>query len=132
MKWMLLGNFIFVALVFLSQACQSEPFAQGQYIYEVRCSNCHLADGRGLGKEIPSLHKPIANPSFWSCIIRNGQSNIVEQNGVRYTRNMPANTDLTAADITNLINYIQNEWVEESRFVALDSVNMWLENCEED
>lgn len=126
---MLLGNFIFVSILFVSQACQSEPFAQGKYIYEVRCNNCHLQDGRGLGKEIPSLHKPVSNPSYWSCIIRHGQSNTIEQNGVTYVRKMPANEDLTAADITNLLNYIQNEWVENSRFVALDSVNLWIENC---
>ncbi len=131
MKWILLGNLFFLALILLFQSCGSEPYAQGRYIYEVRCSNCHLEDGRGLGKEIPSLHKSKAAPSYWSCIIRYGQTNTIEQNGVKYIRNMPANEDLTAADITNLVNYIQSEWVEESQFVALDSVNRWLENCPE-
>jgi len=129
MKWILWISLLSVGMYMVLQGCQGDSFAQGRYIYEVKCSNCHLSTGKGLGKEIPSLHKAVGNPSYWSCLIRNGKMDTLEQGGVTYVRKMPANPDLTAADISNVINFIQHEWVDKSSFVALDSVNQWLEDC---
>jgi len=110
--------------------CQSEPFSQGKRLYEVKCSNCHLSSGQGLGKEIPSLHKDVAQAAYWSCLIRHGKSEVIHQDGVSYARQMPSNPDLNAAEIANLINYIQSKWVKKSEFVGLDSVNVWLNKCQ--
>lgn len=130
MKLSWIASIIFLLNVWFWQRCQNEPFAQGKYIYEVKCSNCHLSDGKGLGKEIPSLHHASADPAYWSCIIRHGKVNIIEQDGVRYKRQMPENPELSPADISNVINYIQNQWVEEYDYVGLDSINIWLDQCQ--
>jgi len=130
MKWSLVASALLFFLLIIGESCQNEPFPQGKYIYEAQCSNCHLDNGLGLGKEIPSLRKSTTSPAYWSCIIRNGRINIIEQDGVRYKRQMPANPNLSAPDISNVINYIQSKWVDESKFVGLDSINIWLEECE--
>ena len=113
-------------------ACQTESFSQGKYLYEVHCQNCHLENGQGLGQEIPSLRASVSEPKKWACLIRNGKSEIVSKDGVSYRRVMPANPQLSVAEINNILNYIQDKWVEKSKFVAPDSVLVWLEYCQND
>lgn len=110
-------------------ACQKEPFSQGKYLYEVHCQNCHMKNGQGLGQEIPSLRAAVSKPKKWACLIRHGKTEMVSKDGVSYRRVMPANPQLSVAEINNILNYIQNQWVEKSEFAALDSVLIWLDNC---
>jgi len=112
-------------------SCSIDPYPHGKRIYNDQCASCHMTDGSGLGKEIPSLQRKISNPGLWACYIRNGIVKERVQQGVTYTARMPAHPQLNASEIANVINFIQSRWVEESRFIRLDSVNIWLRECNE-
>ena len=117
----------YVVLCVLIFSCQPDPYRQGRVLYEVHCSNCHMEDGSGLSKLIPSLAQTeviMSDPSLLVCLIRKGLPRNAATN-----QQMPPNTILNDVEITNLINYLRNLYLPEAAAVKVIDVSKHLEEC---
>ena len=119
-----LTGFLFLILIIFGSCLSfdSNPYKQGKLLYEANCQNCHQADGQALAGLIPPLAGSdylIINKDKLACIIRNGLDGEIIVNGVSYNQPMPANTLLTEIQISNIINYINNEWGNKNEGVLI-------------
>lgn len=117
-------------------AADQQKFAkymiQGKILYTAHCSNCHQADGSGLGKLIPPLAGAdylLADANRTVCIIKNGISGEIEVNGTTYNQAMPALGELTNLEIGMLSTFVYNSWGHEKGLVYADSVAKALHIC---
>lgn len=125
---------IFVILITVI-SCSENPYPQGKELYNSYCANCHMDSGEGLEDLMPPLKSSDylkQFPNRVACMIRYGNEGTVVVNGKEYSGLMPANPELTATQITNIINYINNAWGNSFGFTQPDSVLSWLEECEEE
>jgi mono/diheme cytochrome c family protein len=113
-------------------ACQSQPFKQGERLYQYHCANCHMDDGSGLEGMIP----PLAGSDFLEkyperipCIIRYGLADTIVVNGKTYSQEMEGIPDLNEYEIANILNYINHRWTEEQNFLPVPEIQKALENC---
>lgn len=119
-------------LFLLAISCQQEPYQQGKNLYTKHCESCHMADGTGLGGNIP----PLAQADYLeqqqdqlACIIRHGMEGAIEVNGKTYTEAMPGVEALSEFQIANIINYINHAWGNDYGFVKVEDIRAELENC---
>ena len=96
----------------LLPSCFAEDRNQGKTLYVNNCSGCHGEQGQGLGRLVP----PLAGADYLArhryelpCLIRHGMNHPIVVNGVPYQQVMPGDS-LSAARITNLLNYVENHW----------------------
>ena len=115
------------------QACNRNPYTDGQALYKQYCSNCHMDDGTGLGTLIP----PLAGADFLKnadlgviCIIKHGISGKMIVNDIEYDNIMPANSKLSEVEVANIANYIHNAWGNQREFISLDQVKKILSQCQ--
>lgn len=109
-------------------------YHEGAQLYQQHCSNCHMDDGEGL----EALYPPLAN-SDWlkmvdvgaACMVRNGLEGAIVVNGVEYGMAMPAQKQLSAVEITNILNYIHNAWGNKRDYISLSEVEKALNECAE-
>ncbi len=122
----LLGGIPFT-LLYTSKG--SNPSKQ---LYQANCASCHMDQGEGLKKLIPPLAEAdyLAQTEKLACIIRNGMEGEVIVNGVSYNQPMPSNETLSEIEITNLINYIRNEWGNKHPYLSPQEVKKHLEECD--
>ncbi len=120
-----------VSAILLVQ-CQTQPYKQGQWLYNEYCSNCHMENGQGLAGLIP----PLAQADYLAeynlqtaCTIRYGLADTIQVNGKTYAQPMAGIERLNAVEITNIINYINQAWGNELGYVSLESVESQLEKC---
>lgn len=117
---------IIVIGAILIGACAQEPYVQGKQIYEAYCSNCHMADGRGLGALYPNLENSAylnGMQDQLACLIYNG----VQSNKL-VTIAMPAHYNIKPAAMTNLINFLSYRWGNKS-VLTLQEINDQLDQC---
>ena len=119
-------------LLFVTAACDREPYPQGKNLYAVHCANCHMADGTGLGGNIP----PLAGADYLrdrqemiACLIRHGSMDTVTVNGTVYDAPMPGVPRLSEFQIANIINYVNHAWGNDYGFVTVEPIRRRLENC---
>ncbi len=106
--------------------CQQLSYEQGQRIYESRCSNCHMVDGSGLSAMYPNLQTSelIKNGGAkLACVILNGKKSSIMSNLV-----MPANHDLSSAELSNLLNYLHHTWGSQKAEVPND-IRRYMDEC---
>ncbi|MGB0525920.1 MAG: c-type cytochrome [Flammeovirgaceae bacterium] len=131
-----LGKLVWVALLGLIPLAMLY-FSKGEnksaQLYQQHCANCHMDDGKGL----KNLYPPLAGADYLlkheamlPCIIKHGVQGEMIVNGKQYNMAMPGNKSLSDVDITNLINYIRNEWGNEHPHIPLNQVKQILEKCE--
>ena len=114
-------------------SCGGPSYQQGQYLYQANCSSCHMDDGSGLGKNIPSLvnAESIAdNRLQLPCIIRKGINADQIKDEDDYQGAMPAFPKLTEAEVNNIISYLLNEWNKDVPLLNAKEVKDALDNCE--
>lgn len=114
-------------------SCNSHPYEQGKRIYKAKCSNCHMNDGSGLGELIPPLAASDwlrDNQDLLACAITKGIAMPITVNGTIYRENMKG-IKLTDVELTNLINYINNEWGNQYGEVLLKDIKEKLSECGE-
>lgn len=110
----------------LNSSCEQEKFVQGKRIYQINCANCHMENGKGLGKMYPDITESAylkADKKSLACLIRLGKSGNVLSNVV-----MPANKELTEAGMNNLINYLLHTWGDGS-VSNVNELKESLQNC---
>ncbi len=107
---------------------------QGAKVYATYCSNCHQQDGKGLA----SLYPPLAGSDYLlenlpraACIIKNGQSNAIEVNGVKYNQMMPANP-ISNLEVAEVLTFIGNAWGNTAGLIGVKYVDKWMDDCKED
>ena len=99
-------------MLLLSIGC-AQTYPQGENLYITYCANCHMADGSGLERLIPTLRNAdylTLHADKVPCIIRNGNDTAILVDGILYTEPMPSFTNLNAVEISNIINYIHTSW----------------------
>lgn len=113
-------------------SCQSGSFKQGERLYKENCAGCHQENGQGLGK----LYPPIRSADYWKknqkhlpCIIRYGMSDTIKVNGVLYGEEMKGLPHLSNAEISNIINYINQSWYEGIPVLQIKELKQQLKNC---
>lgn len=115
--------YLLICILLTFVACQND-FDQGQRIYEARCGNCHMSDGSGLGDAIPPLNKEKLERLGLdvTCTILNGRPG-------GETVAMPANKDLTEAELTNLLNYLRSNFINDGETYTPLQVRQSTEAC---
>jgi len=109
-----------VAWVVVALSSCGNPYVQGERIYYVLCSNCHMEDGSGLGKLIPALTEEkltLDQPERLICLLRNG----LPRNPLT-NQQMPAQPALSVTEMTNLINYLGYVHAGRRQSITLDQV----------
>ena len=119
-------------LLLITHSCEQEPYQQGKNLYTSYCENCHMADGSGLGTNIP----PLAQADFLkneqekiACIIRYGITDTLVVNGNSYETPMAGIENLSEFQIANIINYINQAWGNDYGFVMLEDLRSQLKKC---
>ncbi len=95
-----------------------KSFSAGRIQYLNTCSGCHGSDGKGVKRFAPTLvgsEWVTGNETRLALIILHGIEGAIEVNGKKYDQPeilpvMPAHSTLDDASITNILNYIRNEW----------------------
>lgn len=110
----------------LSMSCERQPYVQGERIYTAVCSSCHMDSGEGLGELYPN----ITNSEYLSsksndlpCLIRNGRISKTLETVV-----MPGLQNITPAEMTNLINYLNHRWGNKT-VVQMKEIDILLTEC---
>jgi len=132
MKINLLLFCFFASLIIFLSNCQSNPYQQSKGLYNYYCANCHMEDGTGLKGIIPPLKGADyvkTDPLRTACIIRYGIQGAVIVNDTTYNQPMAAIPELTEFEITNIINYINQAWGNDFKYVKFEEVKERLERC---
>jgi mono/diheme cytochrome c family protein len=131
MKWNYLC--LFFSTIVLIQACQRDPYREGALLYKMQCANCHGDEGQGLGELIPPLAKSdylTPHRAELPCLLIKGQNDTIIVNGKKYfDQAMPANEALSDVQVSNILNYVQNNWGNEQPDFTLDEVRKALTGC---
>jgi len=109
--------------------CNDHIYIQGQRLYEYHCQNCHMGDGSGLEKVIPSIRESDyfdTKLDSLPCLIRHGRSEYMTSDSILL--NMPVNYKLTEYEITNIINYLKVVWYEDEP-IHINWTRELLEDC---
>lgn len=127
-----LSILVVLLLLFLSiNSC--ETYEQGSKIYVAKCANCHGKQAEGLAQMYPPLNSSLVvrdSVDRLVCIIKNGLSGPRRVNGIIYNNHMLPITDLSAVELSNLINYIRMELNEIKDPVKPSDIEQWLEKCD--
>jgi len=99
----------------------------GKAVYQQTCFVCHQPDGRGVGNQIP----PLAGSDFLlgdkSQVIRTviqGRTGEVMVNGKKFNGLMiPLGSNLTDAQIANVLTYTRNTWGNAGSAVTPEEVH---------
>ncbi len=126
--------FFFAAFSWIAfDACQSQPYAQGEALYLNFCASCHQTDGAAFEQMMP----PLANSDYLTlhkeqvpCIIKHGMEGEITVNGKKYNAVMGAAEGLKDVEITNIINYINNSFGNKNGYTSLEEVQNALKACE--
>jgi len=126
-------SFLFLSFLFFF-SCETNPYPQGQILYETFCANCHMEDGTGLTGVIP----PLKNVDFLTthkrelpCIIRFGLTGKIQVNGRYYEQEMTGIPELTEFEIANILNYVNFSWNSPFEYTKVADVKTALEECVE-
>lgn len=112
------------AVTKLSQK-ETQYFSHGKRLYESYCSNCHMDDGKGLGKLIPPLAKSDYLKNHRSdlpIILKFGLNGPITVNGTDFNQPMPANPKLTDLEVVEILTFVGNSWGNELGGFTLEEV----------
>ncbi|WP_046242835.1 c-type cytochrome [Hymenobacter terrenus] len=119
-------------LILLLPGCFSNNRHQGEKLYAQHCSGCHGDQGQGLARLIPPLAGSdylVKHRAELPCLLRNGQNEPIVVNGVTYHNVMPGNKTMSTAQLTNLLNYVENHWGNKAAPRTILEVQTKLDSC---
>ena len=91
---------------------QSSNTANGKEVYADFCMQCHLADGKGDGKNFPPLDGSdwLSNKRTESIkAVKYGQTGEILVNGKKFNNSMPP-MGLSNQEVVDVMNYIMTSW----------------------
>jgi mono/diheme cytochrome c family protein len=108
---------------------QSNPLAEsvkrGQEVYSKTCINCHKDNGQGQ----EGIYPPLAKSDFLAKdtkraidIVLHGLNGEITVNGKIYNLDMPAQTQLTDQQVSDVLNYVRNSWGNKGKAVTIAQV----------
>jgi cytochrome c551 len=109
----------------------TQYYNKGEQLYAKHCSNCHQADGSGLGL----LYPPIKDSDYMSnqreviCLMKNGRKGSITVNGKVYDQEMPATPALTNLEIAEITTFIYNTWSFQEGLIDVRRVSAVLDSC---
>jgi cytochrome c551 len=119
-----------VCLSLIPFSCGETPYVQGEYLYNTKCANCHMSDGAGLGGMVPELYQLKTAASQQSvCTILNGRRDTLWSDKSFLVKEMPAFRNLTATELSNILNYINHKWSTDFRESTILEVQNYITNC---
>lgn len=132
----LMGGLLLLAgiasVVIIYQSTSKPDLGPGGRIYLEQCSSCHGREGAGLRE----LYPPLAGSPYLSettaetaCLIRRGVRGLLVTADGSYNQRMPAFPHLTAADISQLIAFMQNRWGKKKTITPVETLEQWLLSC---
>ena len=107
-------------------------YVQGQVLYLKYCSNCHQANGKGLGRLYPPLDQSDFMDSNFKevvCLVKYGKVGKMEVNGVEYNMTMKGVPGLTELEVAEIVTYIYNTWSHQNGLVEVTEVAQLLSTC---
>ena len=107
-------------------------YVQGELLYKKHCSNCHQANGTGLGLVYPPLHQSdFMEKNFEQvlCLMKYGIKGEVVVNGKTFIQPMPGVQSLTDLEIAEIATYIYNSWEHQRGIVEVSEATNVLSNC---
>lgn len=123
--------YLFILSIFTLISCSESPYMQGKRLYTANCQNCHMEDGSGLAKLVPSLQESaMLGSAMMSCIIKNGLQDTIRNNNTFLVREMPAFGKLSATEVTNIVNYINHSWHKDFKETHITEVEAALKSCQ--
>jgi len=131
-KW--LSFLVGISGLLLLTNCQDNTFKQGEILYLNKCASCHMANGEGLQSLIPPLagfNYLAENRAQIACIITNGLADTIKYGNRVFVEPMEGIPNLTEAEITNIINYINHAWGNDFGYVKINDVKEALIDCKE-
>lgn len=110
----------------------SAPEDKGQLVYEEHCANCHGDNGEGFAMYPPLIGADylINHANNFACIVYYGLNDSIKVNGELYQVPMPGNTKLSETDLTNLANYVYQQFGNGQYQFNVKEIQMQLENCD--
>jgi cytochrome c551 len=112
----------------------NQYYVHGEKLYIKHCSNCHQADGTGLGRLYPPLNTSDYmqnNVGEVICLIRNGKTGELIVNGRQFNHAMPEMPSLSDLEIAEIATYIYNTWSHEGGIVEVRDVTTILADCKD-
>ena len=110
---------------------REKTYNEGAQLYKKHCSNCHGDDGTGLEE----LYPPLANADMLqtlgasaACVIQKGLKGKIVVNGITFETGMEPVKNLSAIEITNILNFIHNAWGNQREFIQLSEVEKILKH----
>lgn len=103
----------------------------GKASYKLHCSGCHGDNGEGVRQLIPTLiQADYAVQHFDSipCWISKGMNHPITVNGKNYEQSMYP-IDIDEVEMTNIINYISEEFLKTNKQVNSKWVKEKLQQC---
>ncbi|NDP25859.1 MAG: cytochrome c [Flavobacterium sp.] len=103
-----------------------KSIANGKDVYADFCVQCHLANGKGDGLNIPPL-----DGSDWLKkkrsqiihVVKYGQSSEIMVNSKKFNNIMPAPVGLSNQEVADVLNYVMNSWSNKNKkIVTADQV----------
>ncbi len=131
--WVLLVCLLFTACGKNSSPKFKQYYIHGEELYLKHCSNCHQADGSGLGRVYPPLDtSDYMDHNFEDviCLIRFGKSGELIVNGKEYNQPMKGIATLSDLEIAEVVTYIYNTWSHERGLVEVKEVTRVLNDCQ--
>ncbi|RJE74228.1 MULTISPECIES: cytochrome c [Reichenbachiella] len=105
---------------------------QGSELYKAHCTNCHQADGSGLGKLIPPIDSTYLSTNLTQviCGIKYGLTGAMTIQNIHFDKDMPGNTRLTALEIAEIVTYIDQKWGKRRGIIRPKVVSKALRDCQ--
>ncbi len=111
---------------------KGQSINNGMSLYKTNCSACHQEDGGGLA----ALYPPLKNSDYLKvnyskipCIIRNGLQASIKVNGQAYEQQMLGIASLTPEEITDISNYVMNNFNQMDTYTNAKEVSKTLKTC---
>lgn len=127
----LLSVFLFgILLILISWKPESlhvikEKPPKGKKVYDKICTNCHMADAKGVLPFVPALSKSklVLGPGTKLIrIVLRGSDELKDDPGRNYKNEMPPHDDLTDKKIANVLTYIRNNFGNKAPAINKDEV----------
>ena len=125
-------RWISVGIILIGLSACTSSYSSGEQVYKTKCVACHMVDGTGLGQLIP----PLKNSDYLKthfkelpCIILLGLRDSIVVNGKHYAEWMPPVEDISKEELSNLINYIQKEFLDDKTFISSPTIEKWSNDC---
>ena len=104
---------------------QAEQMKAGEATYKAACLVCHQPDGKGLANAFPPLAGSdylLKDKTRAIATVLHGRTGPITVNGKNFDSVMPPMTQLSDAEIANVLTYVSNSWGNKGWLVSATEV----------